>query len=265
MKEVNGNRLNGVRLMIVLVSVLILLPLQAAGAATLDEIVAMSDAGLPTEVIIEVIDVTGLDDTLDVDAITWLIESELNPDVLEFLLEYYYSGEDKEYFEDEENDPDEYSNRRSGEGFHGSSGYNPLRDRDDGDYYQENNNYGYHYSDNTYYPNVYVYEPPVYMMNNGPYYGAYRAPRIYNYNQSYRGNGNYAWYDGNYYAPHHYNEPYWNNYYEDHYRYDNRRGYRDGWFGGLFGDWYYDGHRHNRDLNGGIGYRSDGVRLRISF
>ena len=242
-------------------------------AATIDEIMAMQDAGVPNDVIIDVIDSTGLDDPLDADTIVWLVENDLDPEILGYLLENYYvesdeeTGKDDYGYDPDDNDP--YSNMRSGEGFHGGAGYNPLRDNDRDEYYRDNNyrddnyrndNYyrNYYYYQDYGYPVVYVYEPPVYLLYNHPY-RAYRTPRYYNGNTGTWINGYYPDYYHSYHRHNH--DHYWDNWYENR----GWRGYSDGWFGDLYGDWYRNGRNHAWDLGGDLGWWGDDFRFRISF
>ena len=233
-------------------------------AATLLEIISMSDDGVSADIIIEVIDATGFPGEIDYDTLEYLANHGVDEAVLNYLISYGDSDDIYEETYDETYEDDSvYSNWNGGEGFHSDSGYNPLNNRESQDTYWEGPYY------RTDYPNggIYVYEPPVYYYDS--YYNRYRsAPRYYSNNGYWDGN-NYVIYDRN----HH---PYYHNGHNDYYYtyvpgygyvihyYDNNR-HDDGWFGGWYGDYYYDGHRSHWNNRFNIGYHDDDFNFRISF
>ena len=243
-------------------------------AATIDEILIMRDAGIPTEVIIEIVEATGLDDNLDEDAIIELVDADLDPDLLQYLLTWipgdenytdYATGGTYGSIED-------HPNWAGGSGFHhGGTSYNPLNDRSDPDRYWEGPSYtdGYYRDgyNNYYYPGnmgITIYQPPVYQLYSNPYI-AYPLPRYYDYTNYYHGywdNGRYVIYDGDYIQ--HYDQWYRDRYrdYYDGY-YNRRHGY--GWSGSFGGSWHSGDGYDWWDTWGDARYHSERVNLRISF
>jgi hypothetical protein len=237
-------------------------------AATFEEIVIMSDAGIPAEVIIEVIEATGLDDVLDDEGLSYLLDAELDPVLLEYVLSFHPDYSTEYVVDNEDNeieDTSSHPNRAGGSGFHHSStGYNPLNYRSDPNVYWEGPQYSQPYYGN-YYPDGYypgnlgvtVYQPPVYIRNSYPYGGGY-YPRYYNNNRGYWNNGRYVIYDHNYSHRHRYYGDNWYNPYNDYY-------WRNGWYGSFGGSWHHGRGRSNWDSWGNAYYRNDGISLRISF
>src|SRR3989304_2743768 len=60
-----------------------------AEAATIDDIIAMHDAGVSGDIIVDVIEATSLDEEMDADAILFLESIGLDPIVLDYLKSYY--------------------------------------------------------------------------------------------------------------------------------------------------------------------------------
>jgi hypothetical protein len=233
----------------------ILIPI-ATHAATIDEIVAMSDAGLTPEVIIDVIDATGLEEPMDVDTWIGLQKQGVHEDVLSYLIQFLPEGsETGSDTSGSEGDPGD-SNRLGGEGFHhgGSDNYSNDYGNSGNDYWE-----GPSYR-NDYYPplgSIGVWVPPVYVMGRHPY-RAYPAPRYYDYNRGYWDNGRYVIYDRNYNYPY-YDMPYdywqYGGYGHDQYWYDNP----DDWYW----RWKYD--RHGSGWNGSIEYNGDDFGISLHF
>jgi len=233
-------------------------------AATMAEIIAMSDAGVPPDVIIDVIDATGMDDNPDADNIGWLLDSGIDDAVLEFILINYYIEDDidiDQAIRDSEIQNDARDNWAGGS-YHEGTGYIPM--------YQSSGNDRFSYDRNNGLGGIYIYEPPVYVLDNHPYYRAWQVPRTYGYADGYSNGPGYIIYGNEYYNPYSYSDPwgydpYWTDWDEDGRWYDNRWHHHDGWSGSLFGDWRYNGHRNRYDIGGSAWYHSDGLRLRISF
>jgi len=218
-------------------------------AATIDEIISMQEAGISPEIIVEVIDATGLEEPMDEDAWSALLEAEIDPLILEYLIaEYLANTDDDEWaWENDESS----SNRMGGEGFHHEpTGYSPIYTREyenyyggsyDNDYY-----YGGRYDHNR---GIVVYEPPVYVWHNYPTYNyGWSGPGFYRHDRHYRGYGGHSYYGSGRGFPY---------YYHDHHYYD------DGWGG--YGRFHYDSWRDRWDDDFGLWYRDDDFRFRISF
>ncbi len=230
-------------------------------AATLDEIISMHDAGVPPQLIIEVIEATGLDEPLDVDSLVYLAESGVDSAVLDFLIDAFpvESGwEEIDDARDSTSDSGNHPNWAGGQGFHhgrGGTGYNPLRDQNYDSGYWEGPGYRNDYYDSNY--RVTIYEPPVYSRYNRPYYRAYRVPRVYRYYPDYS--------PGHYTYP----SPYWDG--PRHHRYRADSYWYPGWGyyqgrGGDFGlGWRYDGRRHHWDSSLNVWWRSNDFNIRIGF
>jgi hypothetical protein len=226
-------------------------------AATFDEIVSMTESGLSPEVIIEVIEATGLDKPIDVD--TWLSLEEQGVDkaVLEYLATLLPTDTSDEASGGEYATGGEYdSNRIGGEGFHHNQYPNyPPQNSNNSDYWD-----GPHYRD--YYPplgSIGVYVPPVYVpynYPNYPYYNAYPPANPYYYNRGYWDNGWYVLYDENNYIP-------YNPYYDGYGSY----GWNNSYWTGNAGDWYRRWrHDHDRDNFGGsIRYEGDNFGISLHF
>lgn len=154
-------------------------------AATTDEIIAMSDAGLPPDIIIEVIKATGLPDPLDIDTIIRLKMHNIDNKILEYLASNFAQSESESSQPDEstKNSTEEKrANFLGGEGFH-SKKYAPLLPDLTNSYPMDP------YRNLDYYPNpgsIAIYEPPVYFLVKRPYYRAYKAPRYYRLPPLYR-------------------------------------------------------------------------------
>ncbi len=272
MSKLNGTSQAGFWLPVFIVlSLLITIPVQAA---TIAEIVAMSEAGVPPDVIIDVIDATGMEDPLDADSISWLLDSNVDNAVLEYVLVNYYIEDDIDIDDVmlESSSERDYTDNWAGGGFHGSTGYNPLNDQGGRTGYWDGPGGSSVYHDDHYtnYGGIYIYEPPVYVLDNDPYYRAWRVPRNYYYNRGYWDGTGYITYDNDYHEPYYYNnnrgyDPYWNDWYENGRMYDGRWRYHDGWSGGFFGNWHNNGRRHRYNFGGDAWYHSDGLNLRISF
>jgi hypothetical protein len=241
-------------------------------ACTVDEIIAMDEAGIPPEVVIEVIEATGLDDPVDIELITDLAELGVDSAVLEYLAGYLEQEAGDEEDADTDDD-DEESNRHpnwgGGEGFHhGGTGYNPLRDNEPASSRRDNRRYqpyDYRYNPDR---SVLVYEPPVYVLYNRPYYRAYRAPRYYD-----RGRypHDWPWYvDDRWFHPRYtytyprYGTPWSGDYPFDDWWRDYRWRGHEGWGGDLRGGWYYDG-RHHWDGGFNIWWSNDDFSLGLHF
>ena len=232
-----------------------------ASAATYDEIIAMQDAGIAPEIIIEVIEATGLDEPLDVDALIYLAENDVDPMILDFLIDALPS--DSAWVDLENNlysylkDISEHPNWAGGDGFHrGGTGYNPLRDRDDDYYYRDRSDYYYNYYQN--YPGDYrirIYEPPVYILNDNPY-RAYRVPRHYNYRSN-------RWW--NPYTHNYQDNPHWDRRYYPHGWPGGIYYYDDGWGIGYRGGWRHHGWRDRWDSSISFWWYDDDFGLRFSF
>ena len=247
-----GNPLN--KLAVALFGLLMFAAATPALAATFDEIIAMQDAGIAPETIIEVIEATGLDEPLDVDALIYLAENDVDTMILDFLIDAlptdaaWVDLEEDSYARYE--DISDHPNWAGGGGFHrGGTGYNPLRNRDDSNRYWEGSD-GYY----NYYPNygddyrVRVYEPPVYILDDNPY-RAYRVPRVYNYNTN------------RYRNPYTYTSP---NYYV-HPGNRNYRYYDNGWGGNLWGGRGHHGYRNRWESSINFWWHDDDLSLRFSF
>ncbi len=243
---------------------MVLIPVSPAFAATSDEIISMHEAGVPSEIIIEVIEVTGFDDPLDTETIYYLVDYGVDQGIIDYLLSRI--DDDSDFFEEDSfrqawgDDISNHPNWGGGDGFHhGTSGYNPLNERNrQGDYRE-----GQRYRDNDYYRSnrdgggIYIYAPPVYILDDGYWYGGYRTPRYYD-----NRNRNVRYSDPYYYDDY---SRYYDRYWRDRDWCDYRYRYRDGWSGSYFWDGYYDGRRHYWGSSFDAYYRDDDFRIRISF
>ncbi len=231
-----------------------------AEAATIDEIIEMSDAGVPPEVIIEVIEATGVDEPLDDEAWQVILDADLDPAVLEYLILEYGDIAGDESAEADESESGYRSNMMGGEGFHHEpTGYDPLYGRNQGSDCSRQSEYwgGIRYYDS----GIYVYEPPVYVYYDRPYGGYYYAPRLYSHDRHYYGNGWYSnyhhgWCPSWYYIP---DRDWWDDYHwHDGYHHRDRGWGSRGWFG-------WDGRGNRWDNSLGLWYRDDDWGFRISF
>jgi hypothetical protein len=233
----------------------------SARAATIDEIISMHDAGLPAEVIIQVIEATGLDEPLDIDTLNMLSEHGLDSEVLSYLTKYLPSeAEGNSEESSAEPETSHHSNWAGGEGFHhDNSKYGPWDNSYRGNDYREGPRYG-----NDYYPplgSISIYEPPVYFLNNRPYRHAYRAPHLYGYRPGWWSGGQYIIPDGFFYNPYFYLPPsgMW------------PHGYYDGWMTGddwgadWFGRWRHGHGRSDWDSSLGAWFRNDDFSISIHF
>jgi len=249
---------------------LLILP-YAAIAASADEVIAMTDAGIPPETIIDVIDATGADELLDTDTIISLMEYGVDNDVIEYLLEltdddtkvevsgYERWGSESEY----------RPNYAGGPGFnHNGDNYDSYSDGYwDND--RETTRGAQYYR--PYGSGITVYEPPVWVYGRNNNY--YIDPNRYYYNDYYNGYypGRGSWNNGTYVI---YNNG-WNNngwydpYYYGHGRGHGRHNYNDYWYNGcgtgLNGHFGYDRYRDGwfSDFDGW--YHNDGFGIHISF
>jgi hypothetical protein len=222
-----------------------------ANAATIDEIITMNNSGVSGELIVEVLDATGIDDPIDLDTLEYLESIDIDPYVLGYLRAIYNNNVDEveEYVLDGDYDKSgTHWNYAGGDGFsHGGTTYNPNSDNNykyNYDRSRRNDSWGIddylrNYNGNT---SVYIYEPPVYYMYSNPY-GAYRSPRYY-YNNGYCGTS--------YYSPYYYSGG-------SRYYYDN------GYYGGFGGR----SHHYNRNYNygsfGSFFFSDDDWGIRLSF
>jgi len=232
-----------------------------ANAATPDEIVAMTQAGIPSDVIIDVIDATGFEGELDADTLTLLIDSGVDESVVNYLLSKLEDGGDIEAEVSGQEawgaDITDHPNWVGGEGFHGRS---RERGRQD-DYWEGRSYYEDHYGPGY---GIVVYEPPVYILDNHPYYHAYRAPRYYRYNRGYWHDGMYVIYDNSLHVPYTYTGPGSGGYYWDGgYGYGHDNWPYDGWFGHGYGGWYNNGWGRGFDSSFDAWYRDDDFGLHI--
>ena len=231
---------------ILLAGLLLLVP-SPARAATIDEILAMNDAGLSPEVIIDVIDATGLEEPLDIDTLIMLQKKGVNEQVIEYLAGML-PDESQDQSGDSENRDSEQSNRLGGEGFHHSNRYENAQGQDSYyDYWEPSGDW------NGYYPplgSISIYEPPVYFIENKPYYHGWRAPRVYPRRHDYRGYPYGYWYPDGYVVP--FDNDYWWSWSHDRGR---------GWNGG----WYWDGRDFRRYGSLDAWYSDNDFSFRISF
>lgn len=224
---------------------MILITAMPIRAATIDEIVSMQEAGISPEIIIEVIDATGLDDPMDEDAWSVLLENDIDPLILEYLVaEYLATSEDSDdWLSDDESGGD---NRMGGEGFHHEpTGYSPLYQHEYYNNYYDGSRYGDCYGGRyDYNRGIIVYEPPVYIWHDYPSWSSgWHGPGFYRHDRVYRDYGGCGW--GSPY--HHY-----------HHRY-----YDDGW--GWGGRFRYDDRRDRWDNDFGVWFRDDDFSFRIRF
>jgi hypothetical protein len=233
-------------------------------AVTLNELDSMLEAGLSADVMIKVIDATGIDFTVNTEILVSMKEQGYDDSVLSRLAEFIPSDDETGANGKSENTGNEDSNLFGGEGFHSREpGYSDRRY--DQNYYpgydQKYNGYDSRYDGSPDYSNpfntplgsIWVYRPPVYIANKGPYYGRYPVPQYYQYYRGYGNNGGYIIYDNT-------NFPY------------SYPPYGDGMWGQTYGynsDWYWDWRmrerRHDRDNSVDLGYRDDHFRIRIHF
>jgi hypothetical protein len=234
--------------MSIMALVLIALPLRAA---TIDEIISMQEAGISPEIIIEVIDATGLEDPMDEDAWSALLEADIDPLILEYLVaEYLANSDDDEWsWEDDESGSD---NRMGGEGFHHEpTGYSPIYTREYQGYYGDSYYNDYYYGGRyDYNSGIVVYEPPVWVWHDYPtWYSGWNGPGFYRHDRHHnRGYGGHSYYGSGWGFPYYYN---------------NRHYYDDGWGG--YGRFRYDGWRNRWDNDFGLWYRNDDFGFRIRF
>jgi hypothetical protein len=238
-----------------LAAMLIMVP-SPARAATIDEILAMNDAGLSAEVIIDVIDATGLDEPIDVDTLILLQKKGVDEQVIEYLAGML-PDDNQGGSENYEDQGAEESNRIGGEGFHSSNRNDGANERNYGnDYWQPSDSY---YG---YYPplgSISIYEPPVYFIDNEPYYHGWRAPRVYPHHRGYWNDGGYGIYNNwgypyGYWQPDGYYPPYGGDYWGS---------YNHGW--GWNGGWYWDGRDFRKHSSLDAWYGDDDFSFRISF
>jgi len=223
-------------------------------AATYNEIISMNDAGVPPDIIIEVIEATGVESEFNYDAMEYLVRAGVHEDVINYLMTGDYVYEDSENQESDSGfDVSDHPNWAGGEGFHHSTGFTP---RNDGNYRPEP-----YYRDDYFGrgPGITVYTPPVYMYNDH-YNRMTYAPRYYRYDPYYPTPYTYT-------SPRNYHDGYYYTIpgYGYGYRYHDGYRYRDGWYGSFSGYWDYDNHNHHWDSRFSIGYSDEGTRFRISF
>ncbi|MFH1676073.1 MAG: hypothetical protein ABIC40_03525 [bacterium] len=240
-----------------------LLPVSEVSAATIDEIVQMHESGISSDTIIAVIEATGLDEPLAISDLEFLNEVGIDSDILTYLAQYLpKENTEREY--DENDEQAEKSNRAGGEGFHAGRG----TDYDYNRYYGYDDYYSYRGNSDR---NVIIYEPPVYFLNNDPYYHAYRAPRVWRTDPYYSHNGGISIYGDRYPypvtvpMPWGYSDRSWRYGWRD---YDYRHSYRwrdDYTRYGIRGGILFDGHGDDYDSFLDAWWRRNGVRLRISF
>jgi len=255
---------------------LLIIP-QSAYAASALEIVEMSDAGIPPGIIIEVIEATGFDDTLDTDTFVYLYDYGVDQEIIDYLLGYTdddtrieVSGYERWGTEDHPNyaggpgfdQNNDYPRNYSGSGYW--TGYDDYRDSD------RNSNW---YNDG-----VTVYRPPVYTYNRNygnyyysdPYYYSNRGSwyngsyRVYNHNYNNRNRGNSRYYN-------HRNRNY-DNYWRDREWDSYHPSYNDPWHAhwydgdyGLRGRYRYDRYYDRWHSDWDAHYRNDGWSIRLSF
>lgn len=225
----------------------------ASQAATVDEIISMQDSGVPADVIIKVIDSTGLDKPVDVDTIILLQQHGVDKAVLDYLAGLM-SNENTPPAETgtDEADNSSDSNYMGGE-FHGNySGGNYNYEQSP----QYSGRSGYWEgpgSGSGLYPppgTISIYEPPVYMMGRHPY-GAYYSPHIYGYDPN--NPQGYYYYDPYYYQSYNNYPPYF--YYDGNYSSGN-------WA------WGYNFGRHHRSHDNhdfSVIYNDDHFGIRLHF
>lgn len=257
---------------------LLITPLPAF-AASADEVIEMTVVGLSAQIIIEVIDATGFDDPLDSDTFIYLLEYDVDYEVIEYLLEFAEDDEKLEVSAHERwgSEPEEHPNYAGGPGFNHESA----------DYRSSGTGYWHGYDDynegersaDSYYDNgVTVYRPPVYV---------YSGHNNYYYNDPYRyySNNHGSWYNGSYIIHNNgcrnpYTSTYGGNryYYDDYWNdgdWDYHPRYNDPWHSN-----WYDGFGRYSGMRGQIRYNrfddswysdwdavyhSNNFRLRISF
>jgi hypothetical protein len=232
-----------------------------AHAATVDEIISMQDSGLPAEVIIQVIDATGLDKPMDIDTLELLQKHGLDESVLSYLTKYLTedaqaSTSDEKAQDNSQGDDSSTGNLIGGEGFHHNGDYYGSQGSGDNGYWD-----GPSYR-NDYYPppgEISIYQPPVYVPYGNGYRHYYQAPRLYDYNRGYWQDGHFVIYDPRFDIPYTYLPPY--GYWPYGYYGDN---------GGFQGGNLYWGSRHGHGSHGrghgfGAFYHDDGFSISLHF
>ena len=224
-------------------------------AATMDEIISMHKAGLPAEVIIKVIDATGIEFTIDADALAKLKGQGLDDAVLNRLADFIPSEIKEETNGGSGGDKDvtRHPNWFGGEGFHSpETDRSTRRYRDSGDYYgPENSRYQTPYGSPP--GSIWMSQPPVYVMGHGPSYPGCPFPRYYSYAPGYWNGNVYVFYGNSYFPYEGYNPCYsewWRN-----------QEYSSKWYL----DWRLSGRRHEWDSSLDLKYRDDKFRIRIHF
>ncbi len=254
-------------------------------AATFDEIIAMHDAGVPSEIIIDVIEATGIEEEIDTETLVLLLDYGVDNTVIDYIIDLIGDEDIEVEVSGYQNLSAGHPNRAGGEGFyHGGDTYNPLNDYSSVRYRED------YYYDNTpqrgtssHLPGgVIVYEPPVYVQRNGSRYNNwYNAPRYYPGSHGSWNNGSYYngyhGYDGCN-SRHNYNDRYWNdgewdnwngyNYHNDRSWHDNRDWrddyYYDDWYGGR--SWgCCSSHSRNYRSGFGISFSDSGWGIRIGL
>jgi hypothetical protein len=217
-------------------------------SATLDEVIAMHEAGLSAEVIIKVLDATGMETAIDAETLVSLKEQGLDDEVLSRLADFISSGIDDSRQAESTVGPDSayQDNRLGGEGFHSNRSYSTppyYQEYDQQGYYQRGNfdNSRYQTPFNTPLGSIWISRPPVYVFRRGGYVQVYPYGQYYDYGPGYRDGSPYSFYDNSYFAY--------------------------GWFPTWYGD--HRGHDHGRGH--GFGGSLDGsldhgnIRVRIHF
>jgi hypothetical protein len=237
---------------------------ETAVAATVNEITAMHDAGIPPEVMIEVLDATGIDEEVDEDTIVYLWDCGVDQDVIEFIIQNFLPDKSNPETEAPLSGDENLEDRPN---FAGGLGFNH-----DGNPYQywdgpsyTNDNYWPQYI--TPYNGVTVYQPPVYIIPGYPYC-TYQAPRYNRYHRGYWDNGRYVIYENYYDTVYDPNAPSYNPYYGGRgYWGNNYRCVDQGWEwrANFDGNFFYDGHDSWFDGSFDGYYRDDGVRIRFDF
>ena len=260
---------------------LLITPLPAS-AASADEIIEMNNAGLSAQIIIEVIDATGFDDPLDSDTFIYLLEYDVDYEVIEYLLEFAEDDDKLEVSAHERwgSEPEEHPNYAGGPGFnherdeYRSSGTGYWNGYDD--YYERGQSADYYYDNG-----VTVYRPPVYVYSgrnnyyNDPYgyysnnYGSGYSGTYRNYYSGYNNSYNYP-YDSTYGGNRHYYDDYWNDrdwdynpHYNDPWRSRRHDGY--GRYTGMRGQIRYNRFDDRWYSDWDAFYRSNNFGIRISF
>ena len=226
----------------------------AASAATVDEIISMHNAGLSSDIIIQVIDATGLDKPMDIDTLELLKKDGLDDSVLSYLTKYL--PQDDQVKGGSGNGPDTGNdNLMGGPGFHqtpGGSGPNPDDNsvcpggsgpNPNGDYSVCPGGPGPGCLDST--PgSVSIFRSPVYVPYGTRHRYYYEAPPVYDYSQGYWQNG--FWVINPYSSPFSY---YPSDTFLPYFYFST--------------DWR---HRHSRfGFGNGIRYRGDGFSIGLHF